>query len=215
MGINTTTIPPVSVIDYARVKKAMKTYPKRRNGDEYYPANGAFLVDPSSRELYARDRKGNELYPKSGSFAKDPEGSFYYARDVHGNELYPVQKRKSILLSKGHHARYADGAQRYPTDSNGNEYYLTCGENNEPYLMRKASGETYLAKNKNGQTLIPWNHLHEFISNDPHVCSKDAAGNNVYVNESAFPPALQALIRCLCHISIICPRMVGCNTRLY
>lgn len=198
----------------------MQKYPKKRNGDEYYPANkSTFVTTEYGKELYARDRKGNELYPNRAVniFARDGMGELYYAKDAKGNEYYPSRQNQSLFLIDPINkniklALYKDGTQRYPTDSKGNEYYLQ--ENEQPYLMRKRSGEYYLAKSKNGQELIPWNYLQEFVGKNPCIYSKDAYGNTVYLKESEFSPAAKALIRCICHMSVMCPKIARCHTRL-
>lgn len=199
----------------------MRAYPRKRNGDEYYPKQGPpFLTDEYGKQVYARDRKGNQIYPDRDQnvFAMDATGDFYYAKDLHGNEYYPVRKNKSLFITDKENKRillalYADRTQRYPKDGKGNEYYLR--DEKEPFLMRRNSGESYLAKSRNGTVLIPWNFLKEYIGEEPCVYSRDADGNTVYVKESAFPPACKALIRIICHISVICPNITGCHTRFY
>ena len=198
----------------------MQNYPKRRNGDEYYPRGfHAFLRNKNGKEYYARDCKGNQIYPKRDRnvFARDASGNYYYAKTVFGDEYYPIQKNKSLYLIDPENqvirlALKADGTQRYPTDAKGNEYYW-CHQEKGPFLLRQSTGEHYLAQNKNGHKLIPWNHLQDFIGEDPCVFSKDANENTVYIKESTFPPAFRALIRCICHISVICPNVTGCHTR--
>lgn len=199
----------------------MRKYPKKRNGDEYYPKTGDnFVVDRDGKEIYARDRTGKELYPnrEDNVFARDATGDFYYAKDARGNEYYPVRGNRSLFIVDHTNqnirlALMADKTQRYPQDGKGNEYYWR--ENGEPLLMRTSTGERYLAKSRNGHALIPWNYMKDYISNEPCVYSKDSNGNTVYVKESAFPPAFKALIRCICHISVICPKVTGCHTRFY
>lgn len=197
----------------------MRSYP-RRWGSEYYPSTGEFVVNNFGKEIYARDKRGNQIYPNRNQniFARDATGDYYYAKDFLNNEYYPVKNNRSLFITDPINmnirlALYADGSQRYPTDSRGNEYYLR--ENGQPILMRRKNGDYYLAKNKNGHMLVPWNYMKEYIGNEPCVYSKDAAGNSIYVKESAVPPALKALVRCICYISIICPRIAGCNTNFY
>lgn len=191
-------------------------YPKRRNGDEYYPAGCKFVVDERGKEVYARDRKGNQLYPKRDTnvFAQDSSGDQYYAQDLKGDEYYPVRGDQSLFVIDAINrnirlALYADGTQRYPQDSRGNEYYFKEQEN--PLLMRRNTGERYLARSKSGQELIPWNHLQEFISNEPCIYSTDSNGNTVYLKESSLPGAVKTLMRCICHINVVCPNVTGCH----
>lgn len=199
----------------------MQKYPKRRNGDEYYPKGEAnFVVNRDGKEIYARDRRGNQIYPnrEHNIFAQDCAGDYYYAKDARGNEYYPIRDNRSLFIIDHTNknirlALMVDGTQRYPKDAKGNEYYLR--ENKQPLLMRKSSGERYLAKSRNGHALIPWNYIQDYISEEPCVYSRDTDGNTVYVKESAFPPAFKALIRCICHISVICPNVTGCHTRFY
>lgn len=200
----------------------MRSYPKRRSGSEYYPARSktGFVVNESGKEMYAVDRKGCQLYPNRDRqiFARDCSGDFYYAKDAQGNEYYPVRSNQSLFLIDSVNSRirlalYADGTQRYPQDARGNEYYFKDREH--PFLMKKHSGESYLARSKNGHELIPWNHIQDYISNEPCVYSRDSNGNTVYLKESEIPQAFKALIRCLCHISVICPNVTGCHTRCY
>lgn len=198
----------------------MRAYPKRRNGDEYYVRGFSFLVGDYGREVYARDRKGNQLYPKRDTniFARDASGDYYYAKDAKGNEHYPIRGNQSLFVIDHVNQRirlalYADGTQRYPSDSKGNEYYFK--ESRHPFVMRRNSGEKYLAKSKAGRELIPWNHMQEYVSDEPCVYSRDANGNTVYLKESELPRAFKALIRCICHISVICPNVTGCHTRFY
>ena len=192
-------------------------YPRKRNGDEFYPKD-EFIKDRFGRETYARDRKGNQLYPKRSKrvFARDRSGEFYYAKDNMGNEHYPIIKNKSVFIQDSLNANMklalgADGSQRYPSDSKGNEYYLT--ENQIPFLMRNQNGEVYFAKNRKGYPMIPWNYLHQVADNEPLVYVRDSAGNLVYVKESLFPSALHLLIRCMCNASLICPRFDECITK--
>lgn len=194
-------------------------YPRKRNGDEYYP-KGEFVKDRFGREAYARDRNGNQIYPKGKKrlFARDDSGEFYYARDNRGNEYYPIVKNQSVLIRdfKNPSVKLAidiDGNQRYPTDSKGNEYYLT--ENEIPYLMRNKDGETFFAKNRNGHPMIPWNFLQLVADSQPLVYFRDSAGNLVYVKESVVPPTLQPFIRCMCYITLLCPHHEDCITRCF
>lgn len=191
-------------------------------GDEYYPPRSPkpFVVDASGRERYARDAQGNEKYPQrlETPFARDAAGEGYYARDALGNEYYPVRNNRALFLHDPVRggirlALMADGTQRYPCDAKRNEYYWQ--DQGKPMLLRKNTGHVYLARSKNGHELIPWNHLQESVGPEPCVFSKDANGNTVYLRESDFPPPFKALIRCLCHISVICPRVTGCHTRFY
>lgn len=199
----------------------MRKYPKRLNGDEYYPTrNPNFVVDEYGKEHYARDKKGNELYPNRDMniFARDGSGNFYYARDVKGNEYYPIWQNQSLFLIDPVNknirlALYKDGTQRYPKDAKGNEYYLL--ENKEPLLLRKSNGDYYLAQSKNGHELIPWNYFMKYVKAEPCIYSKDAYGNTVYLKESEFSPAFKALIRIICQISVICPKVTGCHSRIY
>ena len=200
----------------------MKKYPKRRNGDEYYPrAFISFVRNEYGVECYAIDRKGNQIYPnrERNIFARNASGNYYYAKDVNGNEYYPVRNNKSLYFLDPENqlirlALKADGTQRYPIDSKGNEYYWKK-EGKQPFLLRRNTGEIYLARSKNGHELIPWNYLQEFIGEDPCVFARDANGNTVYIKESTFPTAFRALIRCICHISVICPNVTGCHTNLF
>lgn len=175
-------------------------YQRRWNGDEYYPRD-KFNTDKYGKEVYARDRKNNEFYPKSKKnvFARDNSGMFYYAKDNMGNEFYPVRKNKSIFIQDSLNpniklALYADGTQRYPVDSKGNEYYLT--ENGKPYLMRRNNGEIYFAKNRKDCSLIPWNHIQHLCENEPLIYLRDSAGNLVYVRESSIYLRCQAYLKC-------------------
>ncbi|GIY04387.1 uncharacterized protein CDAR_54211 [Caerostris darwini] len=194
----------------------MKYYPKRRNGDEYYPRGcNTFVVDRIGTELYARDRRGNQFYPRRrhNIFAKTRHGFEYYAKDNAGNEKYPViQKRSLLIIDPQTHivklARFADGTQRYPHDMKGNEYYLR--EKGLPYLLQNSEGKPYLAKSFRGAPFIPWNYFQEYSLNDHlHTPGKDAAGNTIYVDERNLPPWLQNLVRCMCEIVVICPAVAG------
>lgn len=191
-------------------------YPKRR-GREYYPRGACFLTDEDGNEVYAVDEAGNQLYPNRDGdvFARDRTGRPYYAKDAAGNEYYPVRKGRSLFLLDARNeirtALAADGTQRYPADSKGNEYYWR--RDDEPFLLRKGTGEAYLARSKNGNELIPWNRMREYAGDEPCIYAKDSEGNTVYVKESDFPGACKALIRCLCHVSVICPKMTQCHTR--
>lgn len=198
----------------------MKRYPKKRNGDEYYPANVEWVVNLNGKEVYARNRRGGEIYPNRDRnlFARNVSGDCYYAKDEKGDEYYPVRGNQSVFLMNPvtksiRLALYGDGSERYPRDRRGNEYYFT--EEKHPLLIRKNTGEFYLAKSRNGHELIPWNHLQEYVSSEPCVYSKDSNGNTVYLKESTLPGAFKALIRCICHISVICPNVTGCHTRFY
>lgn len=184
-----------------------------------YPSDALFAVDENGTEQYARDEQGNQVYPRRNHdiFARDCTGEYYYAKDVAGNEYYPVRDGRSLFLVDAVNSRIrlalmADGTQRYPKDAKGNEYYLKEGD--KPFLLRRGTGETYLARSKNGHEMIPWNHLQEFVGDEPCVFSKDGEGNTVYMRESEFPQAFKALIRCICHISGICPNVTGRHTRL-
>lgn len=183
-------------------------YPKRRNGSEYYSkATEPFLKGENGRERYARDKNGNELYPrrKHNLFARNEKGQMYYARDRDGNEFYPCLNGQSIVIP-GRIAKFANNTQRYPSDAKGNEYYLQ--HEGEPYLLRQESGETYLAKTRKGIPMTPWNELH-VNDNKPYVCTRDAAGNCVYVHETDLPPSLKSICNCLCHCVTICPSVLG------
>lgn len=187
----------------------MKEYPKRRNGSEYYPKNCQEFAG-----RYAKDKDGNDFYPRSinNLFVKNQSGNFIYARDKHGNEFYPIIKNKSVVLldpsTLDHQiARDANGNELYPKDGYGNEYYLT--KNGKPYLLRKADGSTYFAKTYKGSILIPWNHV--AIDEKPLLFGKDAAQNLIYMSESDLPKPLKVVIRCLCHIAILCPKECVCK----
>lgn len=184
----------------------MKEYPRRRNGDEYYTkSSNPFVVDADGKERYARDHKGNELYPnrKNNLFARNQHHEEFYARDSLGNETYPSVNGQSILIP-GRLARFANGNQRYPTDAKGNEYYLK--DSGVPYLLRQNDGSTYLARSRKGIPMIPWNSLR--VSDDtPYICSKDAAGNCVYVHETDLPENLKMICNCLCQCVSQCPLM--------
>lgn len=198
----------------------MQRYPKKRNGDEYYPSNMEWVVNDRGDQVYARNRRRCEIYPNriQNVFARDASGNYYYAKDIKGDEYYPVRGNQSLFLMAGINnlklARYADGSERYPQDSKGNEYYFREGKKH-PLLMRRNTGEFYLARSRKGHELIPWNHLQEYVSNEPCVYSRDSNGNTVYLKESVLPQAFKTLIRCLCHISVICPNVTGCHTRFY
>ena len=183
------------------------TYPKRRNGDEYYPKSQTpFVMEDDGRERYARDHDGNEMYPKrkNNLFAKNAMGEEYYAQDKVGNELYPCFHGQSILIP-GRLARYANGNQRYPTDAKGNEYYLQ--DQGKPYLMRQKDGETYLAKTRKGIPMIPWNSM-KVTDDKPYMCTQDASGNCVYVHETDLPQSLKMFCNCLCQCVTLCPAML-------
>lgn len=176
------------------------TYQKDWTGNERYPRD-RFYKDKYGKEFYARDKKNNEFYPRNRKvvFARDSSGMFYYAKDNMGNEFYPVKKNKSILITdstspNGKLALYADGSQRYPYDTKGNEYYLTADE--KPYLMRKENGEVYFAKNRNGYPMIPWNYIQNICENEPLIHFRDSAGNLVYMKESCIYLRCQAIIKC-------------------
>lgn len=188
-------------------------YRKNWKGDERYP-NGEFLSNDQGKQIYARDRKGNQYYPKRNKnvFARDGFDECYYAKDKFGNEYYPIKNKKSLLVkdslnSNVRLALYADGTQRYPIDSKGNEYYLT-DENQRPFILKKKDGEVYFAKNRKGYPMIPWNCIENI--NEPLVYTWDSAGNLVYIKESLFPTVLHPLIRFVCNVTVICPRYEGC-----
>lgn len=194
----------------------MEKYPKRRNGNEYYPKGrqGYVVLSDARGERYVRDKHGNEcyLYRKQFKFLRDQFGSEYYARDKDGHEYYPIVKKRSLLIMLDTQtvriAKYSDGTERYPRDVKGNEYYLL--RENVPYLMKTHEGEDYLARNRRGCILIPWNHLHGYAMNveTPYIYSRDANGTLVYVNEINFTTTQQTALRYLCAILTFCPTAV-------
>lgn len=193
---------------------ARNHYPRHRNGDEYYPVGRKpFIVDPGGKERYARDRKGNELYPKNknNQFARDKHFREYYARDCKNNEFYPRRNGFSLVIRtiNGYEmAKWANGLRRYPTDAEGNEYYLT--KNGLPILIHRDDGEPYFAKNKRGVFCIPWNVLHEYVTDtESHVETTDSLGNRVFIWKNDLPQnSLNGTCRCLCVMFAKCPCVV-------
>lgn len=199
-------------------------YARDRGGKQLYPR----LERSGFRLRSFRRRSGEDPEPSTRAFACDASGDRYYARDAAGDEYYPLWRDRSLCLTaawvgegggecveRPRPALRADGTERYPTDSGGDEYYWREVDGKTPRLLRMGTGETYLASNRNGHALIPWNRLQEHVGEEPCVYTRDAGGNTVYVRESAFPPAYQAIVRCVCHLSVICPKLTGCHTRFY
>lgn len=190
----------------------MKKYPKRRNGDEFYPKTFRdFLKDELGNERYARNKRGSEMYPKRREkiFARDKRGLEYYATDAEGDEMYPIVRNQSKFIINASTqrvkiARFKNGTQRYPSDDKGNEYYLR--DEGTPFLLRTSKGNTYLAKNRRGIVMIPWNCFNQFSNgNVPYAPFVDAGGNVVYVNHENVSRVANAFLRCLCEMIVICP----------
>lgn len=171
----------------------------------------SFIENTIGRQEYPKDSKGNEKYPrrKNNLFARDENGNYFYAKDKDGNEYHPTRDKISVFITdpitkEMKLALYANKTQRYPNDGKGNEYYLT--KDGKPYLLRNTNGKPYLARSRKGIGLIPWNHISEFIDDKPFLNSTDSVGNSIYLNESETPEIWQFMLRCICRISIICPK---------
>lgn len=177
-----------------------------------------FVLDANGSQRYKTDGMGNDVYRRRDPpFACDANNRYFYGCDCAGNQFYPIRNKKSVFIADPHtgtpiFAKYADGTQRYPTDDLNNEYYMTV--NNEPYLLRKPNGEVYLAKTRKGSEMIPWNCANNYFTDEPHIYMRDAAGNSVYIKETQIPRVFQSLIRCICQISVICPKFITCTTKL-
>lgn len=194
----------------------MNEYPKRRNGNEYYPKGcKGFVQLMNGGERYALDCRGNELYPKrkENVFARDKWGREYYAKEKNGDEMYPLVNKQSLFIIDPQTmsvkvARNADGKEKYPRDSKDNEYYLR--KEQVPFLLKDKQGEPYLAQSRQGHNLIPWNVLQDYMDGEkPYVHTKDAGGNSIYTDQSNLHPLVQILVRCVCQVMVICPPVAG------
>lgn len=195
------------------------SYPKRRNGDEYYPGGDAkFLKNERGDEVYARDRKGNELYPRTKRLvliAKDRFGREYYARDKAGNQIYPLWRRRSVPIRRDDPvaAVTKEGSQRYLVDDRGNEFYWKRGD--EPVVLKNESGDEYLARTRNGREMIPWNYLSRVTPEEhPLMSARDVNGNLVYFKRSDVSRGVEGLFRCMCELLLVLPVTLSIITML-
>lgn len=191
----------------------MSNYPKRSNGDEYYPRRlKRYLKDENGHEYYARDRLGNELYPTGGKLLGQfvwRNGRKRYARDKDGNEIYFVRKRKSVVISDKDRpvpAKTSSGCEKYPTDGRGNQYYLV--QNGTPVMMKDELGNAYFAKSRSDRLLIPWNH--EPPTDRQWRIRRDANANRVYsIAPDGEDSCSSGVLKCLCELVWMLPIIAG------
>ncbi|GFW11833.1 uncharacterized protein TNCV_4100441 [Trichonephila clavipes] len=133
-------------INWGMDKKGNQRYAKRKNGDEYYPANREVAYHHSGSPQYARTSDGNVLFPLdvelNNSYIKDnTNGDSHviyigddlldrYAKTKNGEEIYPIEitnqttRRYKEVILNGKYAKTKLQDEKYPLDEYGNEYTL-------------------------------------------------------------------------------------------